>query len=162
MARVERDPSPRPRGGPPGARPTAEGETVRSLFSGPILFYDGECGLCAASVQWCLEHERSGTLRFAPLQGSTYAALQLADKPSDALTVVLFERGRLLVRSDAAIALLRKAGGAWPALALALNLVPRGLRDGGYRFVARRRHAWFARPGRCRLPTAQESARFLA
>ena len=128
----------------------------------PILFYDGECGLCARSVQWCLDHDRRGKLRFAPLQGKTYAALQFADKPTDLGTVVLFDGQRLFVRSDAAIGMLRQVGGAWPMLAFIVRLVPRFLRDAGYRFIARRRHAWFGGAERCRLPGAKESARFLA
>ncbi len=128
----------------------------------PILFYDGECGLCARSVQWCLDHDRRGKLRFAPLQGKSYAALKFADKPTDLGTVVLFDGRRLFVRSDAVIGMLRQVGGAWPILAFVVRLVPRFLRDAGYRFIARHRQAWFGGAERCRLPGAKESARFLA
>ena len=128
----------------------------------PILFYDGECGLCARSVQWCLDHDRRGKLHFAPLQGETYAALNFAEKPTDLGTIVLFDGLRLSVRSDAAIGVLRQVGGVWPMLAFIVRLVPRFLRDAGYRFIARRRHAWFGSAERCRLPLAGESARFLA
>ncbi len=135
---------------------------METVASTPILFYDGECGLCARSVQWCLDHDRRGELRFAPLQGKTYAALNFADKPADLGTVVLLDGRRLFVRSDAVIGILRQVGGAWPVLAFLGRLVPRFLRDAGYRFIARRRHAWFGSAERCRLPSAGESARFLA
>lgn len=128
----------------------------------PILFYDGECGLCARSVQWCLDHDRHGRLRFAPLQGATYAALQIADKPMDLDTLVFLDGGRLSVRSTAVIGLLRHIGGPWPFAATLLRAMPRFLRDGVYRFIARRRLAWFGTSQRCRLPTAGESARFLS
>ncbi len=128
----------------------------------PILFYDGECGLCAKSVQWCLDHDHRGQLRFAPLQGATYAALDFANKPSDMETVVLFDSGTLLVRGDAVLGLLRRVGGGWSVLGVLGRGVPRFLRDALYRFIARRRHAWFDKNDRCRLPTAGESARFLA
>lgn len=128
----------------------------------PILFYDGECGLCARSVQWCLARERAAVLRFAPLQGSTYAALALAGKPAQQETVVLFDEGRVWVRGDAVLRVLEHCGGGWRLLALGGRLVPRCVRDAAYRFVARRRRSWFGAADRCRLPAPSESARFLA
>lgn len=128
----------------------------------PILFYDGECGLCARSVQWCLEHERAGVLRFAPLQGATYAALALEAKPTGLDTLVLLDEGRLWVRGDAVLRLLARCGAGWRLLAICARIVPRCVRDACYRFVAGRRHAWFGAADRCRLPTSRESARFLA
>jgi predicted DCC family thiol-disulfide oxidoreductase YuxK len=127
----------------------------------PILFYDGACGLCARSVQWCLDHDRRGRLRFAPLQGATYAALAVDEKPMELDTVVLFDAGRLHVRGDAALRILRHVGGGWAVLGAIGRIVPAFVRDGLYRFVARRRHRWFDANDRCRLPTRDEDARFL-
>ena len=127
----------------------------------PILFYDGECGLCARTVQWCLDHDQRQRLRFAPLQGATYAALDIESKPLDLNTVVLFDEGRLHVTSDAVLRLLRHVGGVWGVWGNLGRIVPRFVRDASYRFIARRRHKWFGAADRCRLPTQAESARFL-
>jgi len=129
--------------------------------SQPILFYDGECGLCARSVQWCLKHDRRGVVRYAALQGETYAALDVAHKPAGLDSVLLWEHGRLLERSEAVLGLLRHAGGIWPFLGALARLVPRVLRDALYRFIARRRLAWFGDARACRLPRAGEDQRFL-
>lgn len=134
---------------------------VDSDDSAPILFYDGNCGLCARSVQWCLAHDHRRRVRFAALQGKTYAALAVDGKPGELDSVVLFDRGRLLLRSDALLGILQHFGGAWPFLASMGKIVPRPLRDAAYGFVARRRLAWFGDASRCRVPTAAESARFL-
>lgn len=134
----------------------------RTTMSGPILFYDGTCGLCARSVQWCLDHDRRARLRFAPLQGATYAALAVDAKPTELDTVVLFDEGKLHVRSDAVLRILRHVGGGWSVLGAIGRIIPRFARDAAYRFVARRRHAWFDPADRCRLPTRDENARFLA
>ena len=40
------------------------------LRDGPILLYDGNCGVCSEAVQWVLAHERSHSLRFAPLDSA--------------------------------------------------------------------------------------------
>jgi len=128
----------------------------------PILFYDGACGLCARSVVWCLDHDRRGKLRFAPLQGETYARVDSAEKPRGLETVVLLEGGVLRTRSDALLGMLRNVGGVWAVLAVCAGIVPRVVRDGVYRFVARRRHAWHGVQDGCRVPSSVERERFLA
>ena len=52
-----------------GTAASAPGE----LPDAPLVLYDGNCGLCAKSVRWILDHERAHTIVFAPLQGSTAA-----------------------------------------------------------------------------------------
>lgn len=127
----------------------------------PILFYDGECGLCARSVQWCLDHDRRGVLRFAPLQGETYARLDRSDRPMDLGTVVLLDGDGLHVRGDAVLRLLKHVGGGWRVLGAIGRVVPRPVRDAAYDFVARRRLVWFGGADRCRLPIAAMRSRFL-
>lgn len=128
----------------------------------PILFYDGDCGLCARGVQWILRHERRDALRFAPLQGETYRSLAVADKPTDMSTMVLLEGGRLFTRSDSWVRVLKLVGGVWSAVGALIGVFPRGLRDGVYGLIARRRHAWFGRADACAVPNAAQRARFLA
>lgn len=131
------------------------------MSSGPILFYDGSCGLCARSVQWVLRHDHRGLIRFAPLQGQTYAHLPVPSKPMELDTMVLHDHDGLHVRSDAALRLLRTIGGGWGLLGVVGRVIPRALRDGLYRLVARNRHRWFGSEDACRLASPQERARFL-
>jgi len=127
----------------------------------PILFYDGDCGLCDGSVRWCLRHDRDRVLRFAPLQGSTYAALTLPDRPSALETLVLVDAAGLHLRSDAVLRALGHIGGGWGAVAGVGRLVPRPIRDACYRFVARHRRRWFGGADQCRLPTILERSQLL-
>ena len=134
----------------------------RSDQAAPILFYDGECGLCARSVQWAIARDRKGELRYAPLQGETYARLEAAGKPSSLETMVLRDADGLHVRSDAVVRLLRHVGGAWALLGALARVCPRPLRDGAYDYVARHRIAWFGVADRCQLPAPALRERFLA
>jgi predicted DCC family thiol-disulfide oxidoreductase YuxK len=146
---------------------TGESPAVR----GPILLYDGECGLCARSVQFVLAHEspdrstRRCALRFAPLQG-TLAARVRADHPMVATidSVVWIEidadgHEQVAVRSAAALSALAYLGGGWRLLARAGRLVPRPVRDAVYDIVARHRQALMT-PS-CLLPTPEQRRRFL-
>jgi predicted DCC family thiol-disulfide oxidoreductase YuxK len=131
------------------------------------VLFDGECQLCDSSVQWLLSRDRGAALRFGSLQGETGAAVRArhpALPPLDETVVLVEEPGtsreRVRVRSDGALAILARLGGAW-RLAGLLRAVPRPLRDAVYRFVARRRKRWFGTLAACRVPTAAERARFL-
>ncbi|MCG3127112.1 MAG: hypothetical protein CHACPFDD_01970 [Phycisphaerae bacterium] len=128
---------------------------------GPILFYDGDCGLCARSVRWCLRHDRAGRLRYAPLQGATYAQLATADKPAQLESMVVVDAAGMHLRGDAVLALLAHVGGVWGVLAAVGRVIPRFVRDAAYRFIAARRLRWFGHARDCPLPRAEWRARFM-
>lgn len=124
-----------------------------------IIFFDGVCGLCNAFVDFVMARDRGGFFRFATLQGET-AAERLGPDRGDLRTVVLIEGPVHYHKSEAALRIIAGLGGAWSAARLML-LLPRGLRDRGYDFVAAHRYRWFGKKDACRMPTAGELARFL-
>jgi|ERR1700689_1992289 predicted DCC family thiol-disulfide oxidoreductase YuxK len=112
------------------------------------IFYDGHCGLCHRAVRFVLKHDRAGnTFRFAPLQGETIQShLPVERRASLPDTFVVLTRdGTLLMRSNASLYILQSLGGGWKTLAKVLGVVPRGLRDLAYDFVARIRYRVFGR-----------------
>ena len=138
-------------------------------MSAPLLLYDGDCALCNGAVRWLLRRDPGGGLRFAPLQGPTgRAALgRLGRDPHapdfETMLVVLDPQGpaeRAVERSAAAVALLRYLGGGWGVLGALLWVVPRPLRDLGYRLVARNRKR-LGGAAACPVPPAAERVRFL-
>jgi predicted DCC family thiol-disulfide oxidoreductase YuxK len=147
----------------------AEPATTPHPIPGPLVLYDGHCGLCDRSVRWLVERDRGAVLRFAPLQGETAAPILErygipADRDFRTMLVVdepATPRERLRVRSDGALAALVALGGRWRFFAGLARLVPRFLRDAVYDFVAARRLRWFGRLDACRIPTPAERARFL-
>jgi predicted DCC family thiol-disulfide oxidoreductase YuxK len=68
---------------------------------------------------------------------------------------------RVLLRSEAVLAIFSVLPQPWPAIATALSLFPRPLRDGVYRIVARFRYRLWGRLDSCPLPTPAERGRFL-
>jgi predicted DCC family thiol-disulfide oxidoreductase YuxK len=128
----------------------------------PVVLFDGVCGLCNRFVDFALRRDRAGRLRFAALQSPPGRALLAgAGLDPEALdSVVLVRGGRVYRESAAALRVLAELGLPW-SLAAAGLAVPAPLRDAVYRFVARRRYAWFGRRDGCRVPTPAERARFL-
>ena len=103
--------------------------------AGPVLYYDGECGVCTRSVELVLRHDRRGTLRFASLRGEFGAALLARHPELRGVDSMLWvepvpgeNRERVLVRSGAVLAVVRYLGGWW-RVALAARAIPRALRD---------------------------------
>ena len=129
----------------------------------PLLLYDGVCALCNGAVTFVLRRDRRGLIRFAPLQGSTAAAL-IEHRPALAAVdsmVWIEPQGGAAIRSDAAIAIGRYLGGFWGSLASLARIIPRPLRDAVYDLVARLRYRLFGRYDACPIPPAEHRSRFL-
>jgi predicted DCC family thiol-disulfide oxidoreductase YuxK len=112
------------------------------------LFYDGNCALCHSTVKFVMKRDRTGeAFRFAPLQGETFLALvppQQRAGPPDSI-VIRTADGLLRARSDAVIHILERLGGTWKIVAAILAVIPFGLRDAAYDFIARVRYRIFGK-----------------
>ena len=131
---------------------------------GDLLFYDGDCGLCHGAVRFVLARAPRGLqFRFAPLHGEAFRR-ELPEGIRAGLPdslVVKASDGRILVRSAGVVRVLHGLGGGWSLLGSLLWLVPRPLRDLGYRLVAKVRKRLFPlAPGACPWQTAAQRARF--
>lgn len=128
----------------------------------PVLVFDGVCGLCNASVDFVIKHDRRRVFRFTPSQSASGRRLleRFGVDPEDVQSVYLVEGGRIKARSTAALLVARRLGFPW-ALASVFLLVPRPLRDLVYGWIARNRYRWFGKQETCRLPNAEERSRFL-
>jgi predicted DCC family thiol-disulfide oxidoreductase YuxK len=127
----------------------------------PIIFFDGVCGMCNTFVNVALRIDTHKKFLFAPLQGSTAQRLlpPLPHDPREWSMIYLDERG-IHDQSDASLQVYRRLGGVWWLLSLA-RLVPGFIRNPLYRIIARNRYRWFGHKDVCRVPTAEERARFL-
>ena len=130
--------------------------------AGPVVLYDGTCGLCSKSVQWILRHERDHELRFAPLQGETAAALRarFPEIPETVETVILVEHDRVRVRSKAFLYVAHHLRAPW-RWGYGMRWFPAFVLDLGYRVIARIRYRVWGRVDLCDLPSPEARARFL-
>jgi predicted DCC family thiol-disulfide oxidoreductase YuxK len=129
--------------------------------AGPIVFFDGVCGLCNSSVDFVLRHDQRNRLRFAPLQGETAALLLPPADRQNLGSLVLWNDGRTYRRSTAVVRVLWQLGPFWQFLGGLLWVIPAPLRNAGYRVVAALRYRLFGKKSACRLPTPEERSRFL-
>ena len=132
------------------------------LAQHPVVLFDGVCNLCNDAVDFVVRHDPERRFKLASLQSDAGQALLarygLAEDPPD--SIVLVERGRVYLRSTAALRIAAGLDGALPLLQAFLAVPPR-LRDAVYRYIAENRYRWFGKRETCRLPTPEERARFL-
>jgi len=134
-----------------------------------LVVFDGHCGFCNRSIRWLLRRDRYDRLRFVPFDSPQVAALlrklgfETATLDPSSILVIrpAANTEAVLQCSNAVIAALRVLPGPWPTLAALLSLIPRPLRDAGYRLVAHLRFFLGGRLETCPIPTSAERARFI-
>ena len=116
-----------------------------------LVLFDGHCGFCRASVCFAAKRLRAGAgVRFVALQSDEgRAALVSHGFAADyGRSVVVIEDGRAETESAATLRLVSHLRWPWRGLG-AGRLVPRAVRDGMYRWVARNRGKIPGSPGAC-------------
>ena len=130
----------------------------------PILFYDGECGLCHRFVLFVLKREPEPLFLFAPLFGDAFKEHfngEEAPEFPDSL-VLMTEAGDVLTLSDAAIYVLKTLNPCWRRTAKVIGATPKPIRDFGYKCVAAVRKKIFEKPqGVCPLVPPEMAKRFI-
>ena len=135
-----------------------------------VVFFDGVCMMCNDTVKFLSSEDNRRMLYFAPLQGDTYGNLHpgAASPSGEGFESIVFvesvgtECEREFTHSTAIVRILRAMGGFWRAGGFLLALVPRAVRDGAYRVIAKYRYRWFGKTKEvCELPTSRERERML-
>jgi predicted DCC family thiol-disulfide oxidoreductase YuxK len=130
-----------------------------------IVFFDGVCGLCNRTVDFVLREDRERNFLYSPLQGATFRKIA-RDHPetlnADSILVLRSgpEKEILLQRSDALLYILDNLP-RYRWLARVGHIFPATIRDAFYRLIAATRYQIWGKRNSCRLPTPEESARFL-
>ena len=127
-----------------------------------VIFFDGVCNLCAASVQFIIKRDHGNRYLFSSLQ-SDFAMASLPEmhtQGKDYQSLVLKEGDKLKTKSSAVLEVVRHLQGAWPILYI-LIVIPKPVRDFFYSLVAKNRYNWFGKRNECMIPTAELRNRFV-
>lgn len=132
-----------------------------------LVLYDGVCGLCNATVDFLIRHDRRDRLRFASLQSQAGQAIvkRHGGDPDILSTLYLVakygeEDESVRVRAKAVFYALHAIGGIWSIPAL-FRFVPGFLLNIVYRLVARFRYRIWGKLEQCRMPTPETRAKFI-
>ena len=137
-------------------------------ISGPVLLYDGTCGLCNRSVRFLLRMDRHGRIKYAALQSEpAQAYLSSRGLPTDDFDSLVFvtdwsqpERGDYLLRTSGVVAALKVCSGFAKAMGVVLGVIPTSWRDAGYKLIARWRYQIWGEWKECPMPKREWTKRF--
>jgi predicted DCC family thiol-disulfide oxidoreductase YuxK len=131
-----------------------------SKTKGPIVFFDGSCGLCNRSVKFVLRKEKKQDLIFSPLQSEFAKNFMKGKMTMEGLdSMVLFENGKIYTQSSAALRITKYLKGLWPIMTIFL-IVPPFIRNAIYSYIAKNRITWFGSADYCEMMTPELKNRF--
>ncbi|KAK4479722.1 hypothetical protein RD792_015254 [Penstemon davidsonii] len=94
--------------------------------SRPIMLFDGVCNLCNGGVKFVRANDRKRNIRFEALQSEAGRKLlqRSGRAPDDISSVVLVEKDRSYIKSEAVLKIMEYIDLPFPQLAFFLQLVP--------------------------------------
>ena len=126
-----------------------------------IIIFDGVCYFCNNAVNFIIHRDPTSKFQFVPMQ-SDYGkdlATQYKIDNYGLDTLVLIKQGKVFIRSDAALEIAGDLTGGWRFLAI-FKLVPKAIRDWGYRWFAKNRYRFFGKSDQCIIPSQEIQDRF--
>ena len=128
-----------------------------------IILFDGVCNLCNSSVQYIIQHDKNDVFRFVALQSALGEQIikhtGINDKHID--SVIFYEPGKAYYyKSAAAIEIAKNLGGLF-TYGTIFRIIPSGLRDLLYDYIASNRYKWFGKKESCMIPTVELKSKFL-
>lgn len=127
-----------------------------------IILFDGVCNFCNSTINFVIDRDCKDTFKFAALQseeGQKYLKkFGLALNNFD--TFVLINEENYYVSSTAALLVAKDLCGSIRFLYYFIY-IPRFIRDGVYKIIAKNRYQIFGKSDNCRIPTEKEKNKFL-
>jgi len=136
---------------------------MKAEQSHSVVLFDGVCNLCENTIQWIIRNDPSGHFNFASLQSAAARELlqRFHNKHDPMGSVLVVIDGKVHRKSQAALQICKRLGGAWPLLYYLLIWVPTSVADKLYDYIGARRYRWFGRKSECWIPSPEIAARFI-
>ncbi len=128
-----------------------------------IVFFDGVCNLCNASIDFILKRDSKNRFLVGALQEDfSKKILSNYSVKQDYLdSLILIEENQIYFKSTAALRIARQLKGLWPIFYLLIGF-PLWIRDPVYDWIGRNRYRWFGKKNTCRIASPDEQTKFLS
>ncbi|MEO8517118.1 MAG: DCC1-like thiol-disulfide oxidoreductase family protein [Flavobacterium sp.] len=128
-----------------------------------IILFDGVCNLCNSSVQYIIKHDTKDVFRFVSLQSELGQKIinhiGIAQMHID--SIILYEPGiAYYYKSSAALQIAKDLSGI-VTYATIFKIIPAGIRNIVYDYVAKNRYKWYGKQESCMIPTPELKSKFL-
>ena len=127
-----------------------------------IILFDGVCNFCNFWVNFIMSRDKNDTYQFAAMQSDFGKKLLQKFRliASDFDSFVLIVNDKHFTKSTAAL-MISKNLKSIVKLLYPLIIVPEPIRDFFYNLIAKNRYKFFGKRDVCRIPTEEESDKFL-
>jgi predicted DCC family thiol-disulfide oxidoreductase YuxK len=128
-----------------------------------IILFDGICNLCESSVLFVIKYDKKDIFRFVALQSDLGIEIvkHIGLNPKHIDSVILYEPGiSYFYKSAAAIEIAKDLGGFFHMGTL-FKIIPNGLRNLLYDFIAKNRYSWYGKKESCWTPSDDLKSKFL-
>ncbi|KUF43375.1 DUF393 domain-containing protein [Myroides marinus] len=128
-----------------------------------IVLFDGVCNLCDNAVNKIIKADNTDQFRFVSLDSDkgkeilNYIGIDRAKIDS----IVLYEPGiAYYIKSKAAFQIASKLGGFY-SLVNIFSVLPTGITDKMYDYIAKNRYKWYGKKESCMIPSEDIKQKFL-
>lgn len=128
-----------------------------------IILFDGICNLCDSAVQFVIYHDKKDVFRFVPLQSELGQEIlkHIGINPANVDSIILYEPGiAYYYKSQAALEIAKHLGGFWH-FGTIFRVIPTGISNTLYDYIAKNRYKWYGKKESCMIPTPELKAKFL-
>jgi len=128
-----------------------------------IILFDGVCNLCNSSVQFVIQHDKKDVFRFVAIQSELGQEIlkHIGISPINIDSIVLYEPGIAYhYKSDAALEIAKNIGGLFH-LGTVFKIIPAGIRNHLYDYIAKNRYKWYGKKEQCMIPSKELKSKFL-
>ena len=128
-----------------------------------IILFDGVCNLCNSAVQFVIQHDEKDVFRFVALQSDLGKEIlnHIGINPKNIDSIILYEPGvAYYYKSSAALQIAQNLGSFWH-LGTIFRIIPTGISNQLYDFIAKNRYKWYGKNESCMIPTPELKSKFL-
>lgn len=128
-----------------------------------IILFDGVCNLCDSAIQLIIKYDNKDVFRFVALQSELGLEIikHIGINVANIDSIVLYEPGiAYYYKSEAALQIARNLGGIF-IIGTIFRILPIGIRNQLYDYIAKNRYKWYGKKESCLLPTTEIKSKFL-
>jgi predicted DCC family thiol-disulfide oxidoreductase YuxK len=128
-----------------------------------IILLDGVCNLCDSSVQFIIKHDKNDIFRFVSLQSELGQEIlkYIGIDPINIDSIILYEPGIAYhYKSSAALEIAKSLGGFFH-FGTVFKIIPAGIRNQLYDYIAKNRYKWYGKKESCMIPSKEIKNKFL-
>jgi len=128
-----------------------------------IILFDGVCNLCNSAVQFVIQHDKNDVFRFVALQSELGQEIlkHIGINSKNIDSIILYEPGiAYYYKSKAALEIAKNLGGFFH-FGTVFKIIPTGISNQLYDYIAKNRYKWYGKKESCMIPTVELKSKFL-